>query len=206
MVPSTTEFRFTHDWMKGAVSSAEVISELAITMDGRYRDDFLARRLNADCKRMRVNVGVLDALWRLTPVVPVVLATDNMDCFAKAITSARTRKRKNARRAEFNDWADLYDDVICSSDIGALKAENPQAFFGPTLAKYGLQFADALLIDDRADNCAAFRHEGGSTVQWKMGANDEADVVAGIHQWLKWPVPSAPHETEKDDGVPGWIT
>ena len=70
------------------------------------------------------------------------------------------------------DWAVVCDDIICSSDVAALKADDPQAFFGPWLDRHGVGFPDAVLLDDRADNCAAFTTFGGATIRRKMGADD----------------------------------
>jgi hypothetical protein len=41
-----------------------------------------------------------------------------------------------------------------------------------------------VLIDDRADNCAAFASQGGTAVQWKMGSNDLSEVTSRLRQWL----------------------
>ena len=41
-----------------------------------------------------------------------------------------------------------------------------------------------MLIDDRADNCAAFTREGGAAIQWKMGINGLSDVTDQLGQWL----------------------
>ena len=49
---------------------------------------------------------------------------------------------------------------------------------------HGMRFADAVLIDDRADNCAAFTGQGGAAIQWKMGANDVGDAVSQLKRWL----------------------
>jgi hypothetical protein len=86
-----------------------------------------------------------------------------MDCFARAFTRARSRRRRPGRdRETLADWAVICDDVICSSQAGTLKSEDPQTFFGPWLTMHGIGFTDAVLIDDRADNCAAFTSQGGA--------------------------------------------
>jgi FMN phosphatase YigB (HAD superfamily) len=115
----------------------------------------------------------------------IVLATDNMDCFAKTFNAARGSRRRldNASRT-LAEWAVICDDIICSSDVGALKAEDPVGFFGPWLAECGLDFSDALLIDDRADNCQAFELQGGSTILWKMGKNEVSEAEEAVGRWL----------------------
>jgi FMN phosphatase YigB (HAD superfamily) len=177
--------RTANDWMTGLLSSGQVIAEMGIQLDKRFRDDFLARRLDADCAKMRVNAGLFEVLRAMRAEAMVVIATDNMDCFSRAFTRARDRRRRPAgERATLADWAVICDDIICSSDVAALKADDPRTFFGTWLDTRGLQFADAVLIDDRADNCAAFTNCGGTAIQWKMGTNDIHDATAALKHWL----------------------
>ena len=158
---------------------------MGIQLNGRFRDDFLARRLDLDCARMQVNVELFDMLHMMRAEAIVVVATDNMDCFARVFEHARHRRRRlNRARETLADWAVICDDIMCSSQTGALKGEDPQAFFGPWLAAHGVGFTDAVLIDDRADNCAAFTREGGAAIQWKMGTSGLSDVTGQLRQWL----------------------
>jgi hypothetical protein len=174
-----------NEWMKGLLSSDQVIAEMGIQLHGRFRDDFLARRLDLDCARMTVNVELFEVLRLIRAEAMVVVATDNMDCFARAFEHARHRRRPLKRdRETLTDWAVICDDIICSSQAGALKSEDPQMFFGPWLAARGVGFTDAVLIDDRADNCAAFTGQGGTAIQWKMGTNDISDITCQLRQWI----------------------
>src|SRR5947208_2316949 len=50
--------RIAHDWMRGLLSSQQIIAGMEISLDRRFRQDFLMRRLDIDCARMRVNVGL----------------------------------------------------------------------------------------------------------------------------------------------------
>jgi FMN phosphatase YigB (HAD superfamily) len=180
-----SERDLANGWMKGLLSSGQAIAEMGIQLDRRFRDDFLARRLDVDCARMRVNVELFELLRTLRAEAMVVIATDNMDCFARAFEKARSRRRRlTDQRETLADWAVICDDIICSSDVATLKSENPRAFFGPWLASYGLRFADTVLIDDRADNCAAFASCGGATIQWKMGTHDISEATAQLKEWL----------------------
>lgn len=114
-----------------------------------------------------------------------MVATDNMDCFARAFEQSRCRRRRRARTGEtLADWAIICDDIICSSQTRALKREDPQAFFGPWLETHGLGFADAVLIDDRADNCASSTGRGGAAIQWKMGTHDISAAISQLKRWL----------------------
>jgi hypothetical protein len=174
-----------NEWMKGLLSSDQVIADMGIQQKGRFRDDFLARRLDLDCARMKVNVELFEVLRVIRAEAIVVIATDNMDCFARAFDYARSRRRRLMREREtLADWAVICDDIICSSQAGALKCEDPQTFFGPWLAAHGIGFTDAVLIDDRADNCAAFTSQGGAAIQWKMGTDDISDVTGRLRRWL----------------------
>jgi hypothetical protein len=180
-----SERNTANEWMKGLLSSDQVITEMGIQLNGRFRDDFLARRLDLDCAKMKVNVELFEILRHLRAEAMVVIATDNMDCFACAFEHARTRKRhRNKARETLTDWAVICDDIICSSQAGALKSEDPQTFFGPWLTAHGVGFIDAVLIDDRADNCATFTAQGGTAIQWKMGTGNIADLAAQLRQWL----------------------
>lgn len=174
-----------NEWMKGLLSSDQVIAEMGIQLRAPFRNDFLARRLDLDCARMKVNVDLFEVLRLVRAEAIVVVATDNMDCFTRAFEHARRKRRRlGPKRETLADWAVICDDIICSSQAGALKSEDPQAFFGPWLADHASQFADAVLIDDRADNCAAFASQGGTAIQWKMGTNDVADITTRLRQWL----------------------
>lgn len=182
------------DWMKGLLSSDQVISEMGIQLPRRFQADFLARRLDLDCARMKVNVALFEVLRVIRAEAMVVVATDNMDCFARSFTRARSRRRWRSRgRETLADWAFICDDIICSSQTGALKSDEPNVFFGPWLAAHGMRFADAMLIDDRADNCAAFTTQGGAAIQWKIGTGDVGDLTSRLRQWLNNdPAPSPP--------------
>jgi FMN phosphatase YigB (HAD superfamily) len=179
------ESAVANEWMKGLLSSEQVIAAMDIQLDRRFRDDFLSRRLDVDCARMRVNVDLFELLRKIKAEASVVLATDNMDCFARTFDHVRARGRRWKPESEtLADWATICDDIICSSDVGALKAENPLGFFGTWLADHGLQFTDAALIDDRADNCAAFASQGGTPIQYKMTTNDVTDLVGALNTWF----------------------
>jgi hypothetical protein len=104
------------EWMKGLLSSEQVIAEMGIQLPGRFQDDFLARRLDLDCARMQVNAGLFEVLRVIRAEAMVVIATDNMDCFARAFEHTHSRRRRPGRdRETLADWAVICDDIICSS-------------------------------------------------------------------------------------------
>ena len=82
-----------NEWMKGLLSSDQVIAEMGIQLDGRFREDFLARRLDIDCARMKVNAELFEVLRAMLAEAMVVIATDNMDCFARAFEHSQHWRR-----------------------------------------------------------------------------------------------------------------
>ena len=182
----SSETSIANDWMKGLLSSEQVINAMDVRLDRRFREDFLARRLHVDCRRMRVNVDLFKALRQIKSTAMIVLATDNMDCFEQSFVRVRkpARRPKPASRT-MADWAIICDDIVCSSQVQALKAEDPVGFFGQFLARHGLSFRDAALVDDRADNCQAFAEQGGTPVQYKMTTGDVSEVTTKLAAWLE---------------------
>lgn len=172
-------------WMLGMLSSEQIIAAMDIHLDRRFRDDFLSRRLSIDCARMKVNVALFEVIRKAKSVALIVVATDNTDCFADTFDRVRSRRQRGGANGEtLAEWASVCDDIICSSNVSALKAGDPVTFFGPWLNEHGMTFADALLIDDRADNCAAFQEQGGTALRWKMGTNDITEASEGLNRWL----------------------
>lgn len=193
-------------WMRGCLSSEEVISLFRTNGKQKFGNQFLENRLRRDCARMLTNASLLRTLARLRPMIPIIVATDNMDCFTRAFERARSRPGPNPSDREgapLREWARICDGLLCSSEIGVLKAEDPTEFFGPTLEAYGLAFEDALLIDDRRDNCDAFQREGGAAVQWKAEIDDVQYLADQIYAWLGWRNPPVNRPTERTIAVPG---
>jgi hypothetical protein len=175
-------------WMLGRRSAAEVVSGMNIRLDRRFKADYLVRRLELDCGRMRVNVELVELLQWARACAFVVIATDNVDSFVRAFDTARGHRRRPLAPDETNDTFDraarAWDDLICSSDVGTLKSHNPAGFFGSWLHAHRLSFDGAMLIDDRADNCEAFTAQGGTAVRWKFGQDDPAVVQDAMRAWL----------------------
>ena len=152
-----TEHLFEHSpdlvqaWMRGQVTSEDVIRSLAIRLDRRCKSDFLKRRLRDDCRRMSAHPRLLQELQMIRRNCFVVLATDNMDCFVERLRVGR-------------DLASAIDIVLCSSRMGVLKTDSVENFFGPWLAAHGLGFTSALLLDDNEDICTEFEAVGGKAV------------------------------------------
>jgi hypothetical protein len=158
-------------WMRGKVSMEHVIAGLDVSLNRRYRADFLVRRLMRDCRQMQPRRSLLEPLFNPEADSQVLrtLATDNMDCFFSAAQGLwKSRDR-------------VFDGALCSSELGVLKAEDPQRFFGKWLDDHGLEPGDALLVDDSADNCRAFERWGGTAVHYSC----EDRAIEELRAWLE---------------------
>jgi hypothetical protein len=58
------------------------------------------------------------------------------------------------------------DAILSSAERRVLKAEDPHRFFAPMLTAMGFAFSHAVLIDDCAETCVAFRDLGGRAYQY----------------------------------------
>jgi FMN phosphatase YigB (HAD superfamily) len=154
------------DWMRGILDSPHVVARLDVDLYAHYRADYLLRRLRADCLRMTPHAGLLEALQRLRGLTLITVATDNMDCFVEAATSI------DALRS-------AVDAIVCSSQLGVLKAEDPDRFFGPVLARHELRPAQTVLIDDSEENCERFVEWGGSAIHF-------TDIKTAVRQLDDW--------------------
>ena len=63
------------------MSSEEVIGRLNIRLDRRCSGDYLLRRLECDCRKMKADSTLLSLLATARKESYVVLATDNIDSF-----------------------------------------------------------------------------------------------------------------------------
>jgi len=176
----------SHDWMRGRRSSADIISAMRITLPSHFGHDYLHRQLIADLIRTEINSELVELLKLYLSKAFIVVATDNMDCTANIFEDLRKRAYRHGGSADtLATWASLCDDIVCSSDVGKLKSEDPETFFGSWLSAYRLTFADALLIDDRAVNCEAFVSAGGSAIQWKMGSDHINELMQSLERWFE---------------------
>ena len=153
-------------WMRGELQSLDIINALDVRLKRGTRSDYLLRRLYSDCRKMRVNQELLTELQKVRTTSFVVIATDNMDCFFSGIDS-------------IPEIRSTVDGILCSSNIGVLKRENVRRFFGPWLQHHRLSFAQALLLDDSAANCEAFRSAGGAAYR-------VTSAIATLKTLRKW--------------------
>ncbi|MBF6216067.1 hypothetical protein IU487_34275 [Nocardia puris] len=172
----TTGNREGREWMRGKRSSRDILTNLAAAHPGPDIDQLLTQ-LAHDIAHMPVYQPLLQALRGARSDAAIVLATDNIDAFTsafQAITSGHNEQLSG--QATLGGAATVFDDIISSSDTGVLKSEDPAAFFGSWLTTAGRSFSEALLIDDRADNCAAFERCGGAAIEWTQYRLEELSV------------------------------
>lgn len=163
----TADFGVVQSWMRGRLTYHDVVAEMGTPLDRRCRPDYLERRLVDDCKRMRVSNEILDVIRAAPALTLSVLATDNMDCFIEAMPG-------------MPQIHGAFHGALCSADLGVLKAEDPEAFFGECLRDAGLGPSRALLVDDSPANCAAFRAWGGHAIEYRGERTD----LAQLREWL----------------------
>jgi FMN phosphatase YigB (HAD superfamily) len=142
------------DWMRGELDDSEILGQLRMNLPRGYRSDFLERRLLEDCRKSSVDSGMSELVAELRQQAYVVIASDNMDCFWRS-------------RPSVLNGSVAVDDLIVSSQVGALKAEDPASFFAPSLERFGMSFRDAVLIDDCAKTCAIFEARGGTAFYFR---------------------------------------
>lgn len=144
---------YVRAWMRGEVLDTEVVESLQMRLPKHYRDDYLCRELLRDCRSAAVNPAMSQLVRELKRYAFVGVASDNMDCFIKASPTVLSGELG-------------IDELLVSSEIGSLKAESPDRFFGPTLERYSLSPENAVLIDDCADTCERFREWGGQAFHY----------------------------------------
>ena len=155
-------------WMRGRLTSREIVAGLDLPQMSRYPRGFLLRRLDEDCRRMRCVDDLVQALRTVKADCFVVLATDNMDCFWSAVPW-------------LDDLTTTVDAILCSTRLGRLKKDGIASFFSPWLVRHNLTFSDALLLDDCVETCEAFRHAGGASVV----VASPSEAIAGLYDWVR---------------------
>ncbi len=155
---------FVCAWMRGQVTDEQVIETLNVRLPRGYKDDYLLRELLRGCRNTKIDPAMADIVRAVRDRAFVAVASDNMPCFVDAPPRVLTGDLR-------------MDELIISSSVGVLKKESPDRFFGPTLERFGLTPADAVLIDDCADTCRIFRAWGGSAYHYTEPGRLRADLA-----------------------------
>lgn len=154
-------------WMRGHLTDEEVCDTLNVPLPRSYRPDFLRRSLLEDCRTAAIDPDMLAIATDLRHTSYIAVASDNMSCFAEAPPAVLYHGLR-------------IDDLLVSSEIGALKSEDPHAFFEPFLTERGLTFNDAVLIDDCAQTCDIFSSLGGTGIHFTTSARLRHDIADWI--------------------------
>lgn len=176
-------------WMRGEVTTSEVVEPTRRHFGKNHGSDFLERRIVEDCRMMSVDGDLASLFASLRDRVLIVLATDNTAEFETAFRAAKGAPtgRPNDQTPitpTLNRIARNFDDILCSASIGVLKAENPDVFFGTWLSQHSMPIYNSLLIDDRQDNCQAFRRLGGRAINWDDSTGPKPDRLAQIRDFV----------------------
>ena len=109
----------------GLVDDAEVVDRMRVTLPPTYRPDFIRRRLLEDVRSSSVVVDerMIGIVTQLRQNAYIVVASDNMQCFSEAQPAVLSGELS-------------IDELIVSSDVGALKAEDPHRFFAGSLERF----------------------------------------------------------------------
>lgn len=154
------------EWMRGHVDSLSVLEQCGLFPSSRYSKDYYYRKLKESILELELDERLTTFLSGVRDNCFVVLATDNMDCFFE-------NKRKIV------GLCDQFDHILCSSEIGVLKTDSVEMFFGPWLRAHCLTFENAMLIDDREDNCNDFEKAGGFSFLYK----DFESLPNSVNKW-----------------------
>lgn len=150
------------DWMRGELSTREIVDRTTLIFGGNYREDYAVRAVYQDIRSMPLCAPLVEALRLAARSVPVVIASDNIDLFTPAV----------AGRSDVRSFAYC---CLSSAELNVLKAEDPVRFFAPVLEHLRLGFPDSILLDDSDENCMAFERAGGTAFLVQDG--DEAAAL-----------------------------
>lgn len=137
-VPSG-ESRWLLPWMRGALTCEEVLADVCRGTDVDL--PFALRALQESCSQMRlVSEAIPHAVAALRARgLRVVIATDNMDTFQRWTVPSL-------------GLGALFDDILCSFDLRALKEDVDQdgrsRFFADYLQRQRIGWGESLLLDD----------------------------------------------------------
>ncbi|GER91022.1 hypothetical protein KDW_51840 [Dictyobacter vulcani] len=133
-------FKGTSDWMRGKLSSEEVVAYIC-QQNPTFDPQFLLQELALSCSQMQFVSPLVPMYVRQLQAmgIRVAVATDNMDTFSRwTVPGMRLTT--------------IFDDVLNSYDLKALKmdrdANGESAFFGNYLRTHQIQPGESVLIDD----------------------------------------------------------
>lgn len=134
-------------WMRGAVTLDEIVEQMSreTAIDSKLIQDELV----LSCQNMSLCSPDIETIIQelRNKGFTVVIATDNMDTF-RAYTVPALQLDK------------LFDDILVSSELGVLKDDATPSdtikFFDAYLSEKGLNYNDAILLDDSPDSSGKY--------------------------------------------------
>ena len=134
----------------------------------KMADEATVRDYFLTLQRRSLNPVLLNLLAAHHTHYKLVIATDNGNAFADKI---RPLLRTPGHPLS------IFDDLICSSDVGCLKKDSASQFFGHWLDGHGMGIEDALLVDDSEANIREFARAGGKTWDYDPGTLSELETT-----------------------------
>lgn len=137
--------------MRGTTTEEAILKKMS--QDTGIDASLIQQELAYSCRHMSLCSLDIENLVRVLQQkgILVVVATDNMDTFRRYTVPALKLD-------------DLFDDILISSEIGMLK-DGPEPrdaipFFDNYLLSKGLQYSDAVLLDDSPDSSGKYQKLG----------------------------------------------
>lgn len=129
-------------WMRGGLTTEDVMQ--AVARDAGLDYDLVLREFIVGCRRMRfVDTEITDLVLAIKVRGPrVVIATDNMDSFARWTAPSL-------------GLTELFDDILNSAELRGMKGDIDEqgrsVFFDDYLGRCAIGPGESVLIDDAVD-------------------------------------------------------
>jgi|SRR6185312_3378004 len=155
------------EWMKGNYTYEDILNIIEPNLSV-YEKKVLKNSVNSYCSNLILNESLVAILKNASRSAFIVLATDNMDCFFNCLFAL--------------PQLGLFDSILSSNNLGILKKEDPERFFGQWLKNHNIPFENAILVDDSILNCREFKKHGGSYLQYTDTNRDLLSLINWANQ------------------------
>lgn len=162
-----------YNWMRGCKSTIQMVLEHCKDGTEEQAREIIKIETEMYMAQLEYNVELFNFLAEMKKEGhTIVMATDNVDYFSGLVH-------------KFERY-DLFSHIINSADVKALKAEDPQGFFGACLKKFRMTFKDAILIDDNPKNIRSFAGAGGTGLLYKYPTDDIGRLKSSLKRVLTY--------------------
>lgn len=159
-----------NNWMRGQIRSEQVNMYLSEQL--QVDPEKLWNIFVQDCKMMRFDDQFRVKIEQVKTWSYVILATGNMDCFMRFTVPALGLE-------------DVFDKIICSSDLGYLKTENDGETFLMCSRAFNIPLGNTYLIDDSEKTCNFFSMIGGHALAVRNGKTDTLQYLDDLFHHLR---------------------